>query len=268
MPSEAPERLHPDRSGLSTAERNAVILRSKGAKEAAAKALGWTAGRTREVGRCEEFLEREIARIREKVKAIAERRAAAPAPTVDPPKPKRREPVFEETIEETAPAPCRSEVETVLISTIEGRVAELENELGDLLPAAEERGRLLAAKAALELPTVETPPDQLDEREAEPPPPPGEKLDEREEVVPPPPPTPPIREDDPEDEARIPSVDEVRSYIEATFAVGERFKAGQIREHFPRLTRITTTHRLNVLLAPVGPLGFEGQRGGTRYFRV
>ncbi|MGH2938306.1 MAG: hypothetical protein ACRDPE_09330 [Solirubrobacterales bacterium] len=174
--------------------------------------------------------------------------------------------MYEETIEKAAPVVGRSEVETVLISTIEGRIAELENELGDLVPVAEERARLLAAKAALELPTAETP-DQLDEREAEPAPPPIEKLDEREEAVPPPPSTPPIREDEPDDAARIPTVAEVRSFLEGEFPAGEKFSAGAIRRQFPALSRITATTRLRSLVDD-GVLERTGEKATTRYHRV
>jgi hypothetical protein len=100
-----------DRSGLTVAERNAVILFFHGAREAAAKALGWTPQKsTRGLGRCDEFIETEVARILHKFNQRRiqmhedpdrlDEREAEPAP---PPGAEK----LDERVEEVPPPPSR-----------------------------------------------------------------------------------------------------------------------------------------------------------------
>lgn len=66
-PAVIPRTKRHDRSRLTLAERNAIILYSKGAKEAAARALGWTNQNTAELGSADAFIERRLAELRDQV---------------------------------------------------------------------------------------------------------------------------------------------------------------------------------------------------------
>lgn len=66
-PAVIPRTKRHDRSRLTLAERNAIILYSKGAKEAAARALGWTNYNTGDLGPAEVFVERRLAELRDQV---------------------------------------------------------------------------------------------------------------------------------------------------------------------------------------------------------
>lgn len=59
---------------LFAAERNAIIFYANDQKDAAARCLGWSLNRHPELGDYEDFIDREIERIREKVRRTAERK--------------------------------------------------------------------------------------------------------------------------------------------------------------------------------------------------
>jgi hypothetical protein len=66
-PAVIPRTKRHDRSGLTLAERNAIILYSKGAKEAAARALGWNNQNTAQLGPADLFVRRRLEEIRDQV---------------------------------------------------------------------------------------------------------------------------------------------------------------------------------------------------------
>lgn len=252
------------RSGLTLGERNAVQLYAKRAYDDAAKALGWTSHRAVELGPSKDFIEKEIGRIRSKVKALAERKPADPPPSQ--PKPKRRVVSPETTIEETAGAEeghRKSTFEEGMLERLEGRLAEIDVALAPVQPLIEERDRLRVVRAAFD-----EKPERLDEREAQPLPPPAEKLDEREPQPPPTPSPPPVREDQPDDSAEelLPTVEECRDWVLANHKDGEPFQAADLRRKFPILNgyREVATARLNELIR-LCIVVKEGERGGTRY---
>jgi hypothetical protein len=76
-PAVEPKFKRHDRSGLTLAERNAIIFYARGAKEAAARALGWTNQKVPELGSAERFIERQIVEIQERANRRNERRIGA-----------------------------------------------------------------------------------------------------------------------------------------------------------------------------------------------
>lgn len=66
-PAVIPRTKRHDRSRLTLAERNAIILYSKGAKEAAARALGWNNQNTAYLGPADLFVQRRLAELRDQV---------------------------------------------------------------------------------------------------------------------------------------------------------------------------------------------------------
>lgn len=245
------------KTGLSPEERNALILFAKGAKKAAAEALGWKPSGP--IDRSYDgFMEEEIARIREKING-RQRALRRPAPAL-PVTEQEEEQEMESTEERIAP----SSFEQGTIARIEGRIAELQEELRPYLPQFLELRRLEEAKGILEGPRAETP-DRLDEREAEPPAPGEEKLDER-EPDPPPPGAPPERPEEPEDAAppSVPTLEECRDWVVQNHSDGEPWKSGEMSEAFPGLTIGIRKARLDEL-RELGIIMLEGERGGARW---
>lgn len=254
------------KTGLTIAERNALILFTKGAKKAAAEALGWKPSGPTDRS-YDGFMEEEITRIREKVNGRRRvQREPAPAPAPAPPVAHEEEEQEMNDDDQRSTAPAHSAFEEGTIARLEGRIAELDEELAPYLPQFLERQRLIDAKRILEGPRAETPePERLDEREAQPLPPPGEKLDER-EPDPPPPGAPPVREDEPEDAAptHVPTLEECRDWVVQNKKDGSPWKAGELQEAFPALTIAVRKARLDEL-RDLGIISLEGERGGARW---
>lgn len=250
---------------LVAAERNAVILYARGAKQKAAEALGWKhADRgDPEVGDYEDFIKREIERIREKAAAIAQR---------EPP-PRKEVPVETTTtvgrtkvtdaegnelpemaVKEIRPAAI-SNFEMDLVEQIDGRIVEL-TELAT--PYALEMRRLRSARREIVGESQEDEPLRVDEREVQPIAPEEERLDEREEEVPPSPRREP--EGDPEDAG----MEEILAWARER---GRSFRAGELANAFPSISRGRLQAMLRGLRAR-GDIEMRGTRASARYFLV